>query len=71
MGNKKLIMCYLNYNPDTDYNGSNGIAIAEAVLQRNGYDSEKARKWVVTNGITAMVQQNRGLLRINLETSLR
>jgi len=64
-------MAYINYNPDTDYNGSKGIAIAEAVLQRNNYDNEKARKWIVTNGISAMVQRNSRLLGMRLETSLR
>jgi len=62
-------MAYINYNPDTDYNDSKGIAIAEAVLQRNNYDSEKAKKWVAVNGISAMVQRNRRLLRLHLEKS--
>lgn len=64
MDDKSLVMVYINYNPDADYNGSKGIAITEAVLQRNNYDFEKAKEWVITNGITAMVQKNKGLQKL-------
>ncbi len=68
MSNRNLILNYLNYDSDKDYNGARGIAITEAVLQRNGYDFERAKKWVVTNGLAMMVSQNQKLLRIKLES---
>lgn len=47
MDNDTLVDLYFEYNPDEDYNGSKGIAIADAVFKKCNYNPDKVCKWIM------------------------
>ena len=48
---------YSEYNPNEDYNGEVGLAIAEEVFKKCGYDFDKLHKWIAIHKLSVLEQE--------------
>lgn len=51
MAETKLGKAYFEYDPDKDYSGAEGIALAETIFKRCSYDFDKLHKWITMQTI--------------------
>ncbi len=55
----KIEIAYFKYDPEKDYSGRIGNAIAEAIFKKCGYDTRKVKEWIMMHRLIYLAKKAR------------